>query len=272
MGENSKMAAIMFAPKARTSWSADGELLTHGNSHSDCIQLLQTAISIAKAARGHAGAGTSDAPLTEEENKRALAWLKKKFESSCINNAELAWYAQQYRDNLLTTRQDKEWTRKQLHTSFRAFKKEVFGDASLCESMIRFGNTSPEQIRCVLSEFHRLKTERLRSQNAPQHTCEVSSPAESNQLKDLRKDAQAKREAYRYGRRLNEQWEDGSLSKMSEASRHCLMRFQTGELRREMIEANKRYGHGVGCPVGLSLAQFIHIESQFRDLTEYMRS
>ena len=53
---------------------------------------------------------------------------------------------------------------------------------------------------------------------------------------------------------------------LDEYEQEMHQRFHTGQLKREMIDANKEYGHGLGAPKSPSIEQMAHISVEFQQI------
>ena len=64
-----------------------------------------------------------------------------------------------------------------------------------------------------------------------------------------------------------------NFARLHKSDQQILMDFDSGKSFRDMVSANKAYGHGIGAPEqGLSIEKIAVLEYQLRDTTDLLEA
>jgi hypothetical protein len=108
--------------------------------------------------------------------------------------------------------------------------------------MLNHGFTTPKEFCSLLESMDRFKT-------STEHAAQLRNEENTNRTREaLRASAQAARSKFKHGKRISMQIEAGELLEEDLAGYQSRLkeRFNDNYLFREMIAANKAYGHGGG--------------------------
>ena len=202
----------------------------------------------------------------------ATEWLQQQWlERWCTNDAlrdrihQLA-AAQANDETQQLSRQEKNSIRQAKRGAFHAFLKQFVGDTHVAYTMLNHGFTTPAEFYNLLGELHRFKT-------STRHAAQLREEEETNQNKEaLRASAQAARSKFKQGKRIFMQIQKGELLEESLTgyqNRLCES-FNDNSFYRQMIAANKAYGHGQGAErPDFVLRQHLELEYTTRALRDY---
>ena len=152
--------------------------------------------------------------------------------------------------------------RSNFRSGFRAFLRDTIGDASIAYAILRHGYSTPEALLALVREvFEARRCKRISRESQPSVVTKKSHP-------DLAAAAKNARQEYVAGKKLAYSVEDKTrkyetLNWWEQDLHH---RFHTGRLEREMIAANRAFGHGAGVEKSLSIEQMAALELSFKGL------
>jgi hypothetical protein len=146
------------------------------------------------------------------------------------------------------------------------FLKQFVGDTHVAYMMLNHGFTTPKEFYNLLEDLHRFKT-------STEHAAQRRNEEDTNRTREaLRASAQAARSKFKHGKRIFMQIEAGEWLEdnlTGYQSRLCAS-FNDNYLYREMIAANKAYGHGEGAErPAFVLRPHLELEYTTRALRDY---
>ena len=141
-------------------------------------------------------------------------------------------------------------------SGFRAFLRDTIGDASIAYAILRHGYSTPEALLALVREvFEARRCKRISRESQPSAVTKKSHP-------DLAAAAKNARQEYVAGKRLAYSVEDQTrkYDTLNWWEQDLHQRFRSGRLEREMIAANRAFGHGAGVEKSLSIEQMAALE------------
>ena len=160
-----------------------------------------------------------------------------------------------------STSKQKNNMRRKRRSGFRTFLRETIGDFSIALAMLRHGYSSPEALLNLGYEvFQARQTARAEREKQTHVVTRKSHP-------ELAKAARKARQEYAKGKKLAYMVDDKSkiYDDLNWWEKELHQRFHTGRLKREMIEANKEFGNGIGVEKMLSVEQLALLELSFKN-------
>ena len=254
------LVPLLYGPRLPYKWAEDGTLLLTAPTQKQCEQKLEFALKLIHEARYQAqkGGALTARPgpaddcrkLGDEEMKKGLAWLKCRYREDYITRPGLAealasWDSGDYEfDGPAKTKM-----RNDFRSGFRTFLRDSIGDASIAIAILRNGYSTPEALMALVREIfdarEKAKAERERK---PSAVTRRSHP-------DIAAAAKKARQQFATGKRLADGIEGGTMrhDTLKEWEKDLHQQFHTGQLKRQMINANRNFGHGVGVDQSLSI-------------------
>ena len=146
-------------------------------------------------------------------------------------------------------RNAKAQMRSDFRSGFRTFLRDSIGDASLAIAILRNGYSTPEALMALGREiFDARKKAKAERERQPNAVTRRSHP-------ELAAAAVKARRQFATGKKLADGIEDGTMryDTLNEWEKDLHQRFHTGQLERQMIEENSKFGDGVGVDQSLSI-------------------
>ena len=252
------LVQLIFGPTRKHWWAPDGTLMMEATTHKQCKHKLEFALKLLHGARKEAmskSRATTDT-LSQSQMATAISWLHDVFRECYLKKPYLGDALDAWDEGCEMTRDEKTRIKHDFRSSFRAFLREVAGDASLAYAIVRHGYESPKAITGIVREiFTAREKARAKRQENPDLVTRKSHPHLAEAATDARR-------SYARGHRIamdieHKRWRYEDLNQ-EQMEMH--RRYHSGQLEREMIAANKAFGHGWGVPSSLSIEQMASFE------------
>ena len=194
---------------------------------------------------------------------KGLKWLKTRYRQDYLTWPNLADALDDWDSGASRFRpSSKTKMRSNFRSGFRAFLRDTIGDASIAYAILRYGYSTPEALLALVREvFEARRCKRIATESQPSVVTKKSHP-------DLAAAAKNARREYVAGQRLAYSVEDQTrkYDTLNWWEQDLHQRFHSGRLEREMIAANKAFGHGAGVEKSLSIEQLATLELSLRRL------
>ena len=257
------LVKLLYGPRRKHSWAADGTLMMEAPTMEECERKLEFALSLLHRARFKATNVVDYADtLTHNEMTWALDWLKDVYQHRYLTRPSLSQALTDWHSGFREfSSAAKDLMRRDFRSGFRAFLRDTVGDASVAYAILRHGYYSPQALTRLVQEVFQAREDAKRERER----CGAQNTRKSHP--HLAEAARKARRAYAQGERVAMTIEFGRrrYEDLNEDEQELHRVFHTGQLTRQMIAANKEYGHGLGAPDSLSIEQIAHIAVALRE-------
>ena len=240
-------------------------MIVHASTREQCQRKFNAAIQLLHSARQRGAHVTEARVLESHEYDSALSYLKQEYTDKYMSWPGLAEAWDDWTEGHSFDRAAKD----QMRGDFRkGFLQQLGGSASLAYAILRHGFSTRDAIFGVVREIFSANQKRAAEmQNNPTPTTRTHP--------HLYAAAQAARQRWRQGRRLDQRRATArfNFGRLHKSDQQILMDFDSGKCFRDMVSANKAYGHGIGAPEqGLSIEKIAVLEYQLRDTTDLLEA
>jgi len=221
---------LLYGPTQAQGFADDGTLILSAPTHRECAQKLNFVLGLLYEARckGVDYRNIDQHKLTDHEFEKALGWLTTKFRREFMTSPTA-----------------------NSRGALRAFLRSSIGDASIAYAVIRHGYATPAALLALIKEIT-IQRQQAQTQKDQQTTIKTawSHPDLAATAKQARKD-------YINGEKiaLSIKKKQREYDTLTTWEKRLHEKFHTGLLLRQMIAANRAFGHGQGVDKTLSIEQ-----------------
>ena len=258
------LAHVLLFPVVRRQRVCDGVQEVGPVNFSSTLKMLEDAMMLVQRARREAGHDREGTTLSTTEFENALDFLKRIFEESFMENAELkASICDMTERAAELSRPTKKRIRDDRRSAFKAWKRQLMGNVHFLHAVMRHGIF---QIR----DQQDLATALLQAQSSvdEHHADDVAGAAKLMANKDtLREEAVKARQQVKRARKLRDASNSGT--ELTQNQKVLCIQLESGELERIRNQKDRAYGHGQSV-TNLSLEQAAVMRAfSFKQLEKY---
>ena len=264
--DGDELAKLIYARTTKHWWGPDGTLMMESITHEECRLKLSFALEYLHQARWTAlehmptSRGTTD-ELSHEQMDVAIECMHSTFRHNYLRKPFLGKALNDWDSgNARMTRRVKDVIKSDFRSAFRAFLRDIVGDAALAYAIVRHGYDSKQAVTEIVREITiaREKAARQRQAN-PNAPTRKTTP-------HLHEKAVEARQNYARGLHIAKALEDGKrrYEDLMRSEKLAHQRYLSGELEQDLIRCNKAFGHGRGVTDPLSIQAMAGMEVQMR--------
>ena len=250
--DGEQLVQLLYGPTTEHWWAPDGTLMMSAVTQEECEDKLDFALELLQGARQHATGGATTAhPLTKHEMDLGLAWLKDVYREHHLTRPNLGEALDDWHAGYHFSSEAKTAMRSDFRSGFRTFLRDTVGDASVAIAILRHGyNTSQALTSIVRETFHARKELREERDKRPPPPTRRTHP-------ELAEAAQAARRQYARGHKIAMAIKNTEIpiENLDFDEQEMYRHFRSGHLWKEMVFANKAFGHGLGAKEAVSVEQ-----------------